>query len=148
MKLSHRKATIDDVPLLAQMNRELTEDEGHRNRFRALSWFAKRMEGFLSGEYSATIFELHGRPVAYALYRPHVDRKDSLYLRQLYVARAMRRQGIGRQAIRLLREEIWPPGNRITVEALAGNASARAFYAAVGFTEYCIELELEPVGDC
>ena len=28
-----RLAAIDDVPLLARMNRELVEDEQHRNRF-------------------------------------------------------------------------------------------------------------------
>ena len=144
MTLAYRVATTEDVSMLARMNQELTEDEGHSNRFQPESWFAERMGGFLAAEYTAIIFELSNEPVAYALYRPHADRDDSLYLRQLYVTRDKRRQGIGRAAMRLLREEIWPPDKRITVEALSGNANARAFYSAVGFSEYCIEYELEP----
>jgi hypothetical protein len=41
--LKHRRATVDDVSLLTQMNRQLVEDEGHRNRFKHLSWLEQRM---------------------------------------------------------------------------------------------------------
>ena len=131
------------MPLLARLNKELTEDEGHRNRDQSLDWFAARMDGFLQGAYTAVIFEQEGEAVAYALFCAVADREQTVYLRQLYVVRKRRRQGLGREALRLLRAEIWPSGTRVTVEVLAGNASARAFYATLGFQEAYVGLELE-----
>lgn len=34
--MRYRFATLDDVPILARMNRQLVEDEGHRNRFKMI----------------------------------------------------------------------------------------------------------------
>ncbi len=140
--LRWRRATPDDAPLLARLNKELTEDEGHRNRDCSVDWFAVRMEGFLQGAYTAVIFEQKGEAVAYALFGPMADREHTVYLRQLYVVRERRRQGLGREALRLLRAEVWSPGTRVTVEVLAGNIPVRAFYAALGFQEAYVGLEL------
>ena len=68
LKLSHRPATLRDVPLLARLNRQLVEDEGARTRL-TLDGLEARMRGWLQVEYAATIFELAGEPVAFALYR-------------------------------------------------------------------------------
>ena len=63
------------------------------------------MHGWLSGgEYRAVLFERDSQPVAYALYRADAD--ASIYLRQFFVAREHRRQGIGVAAIELLVGEI------------------------------------------
>jgi ribosomal protein S18 acetylase RimI-like enzyme len=135
-------ATLDDIPLLAKMNRQLVEDEQHRNRFKPEVWFAERMRGFLTGEYRAVLFELADQIVGYALYRNHLEHTDTIYLRQIFVDRAHRRQGIGKEALRLLKEEILPSDKRLTVEVLVGNQAARDFYHAAGFRECSIELEL------
>ncbi len=140
--MQYRIATWDDVPILSAMNRQLVEDEGHRNRSKSDDWFAERMRDFLNGEYRAVLFELEGDAVAYALYTKHRDDKDSIYLKQLFVDRTRRRQGIGREAIRILREEIWPAGKRLSVGVLVDNHTARAFYAALGYREYSLELEI------
>ena len=140
--LRWRQATQEDVPLLARLNKELTEDEGHRNRVRSLDWFAERMRGFMQGAYTAVVFEQEGEAAAYALYGNVADRAQTVYLRQLYVARTRRRQGLGREALRLLRAEVWPPGTGVTLEVLAANATARAFYAALGFREAYVGLEM------
>ncbi len=144
--MEYRFATLDDVPLLAAMNRALAEDEGHRNRFRSEHWFADRMRGFLMSGFRAVLFSVEGHTVAYALYADHPEHADTIHLRQLYVDRACRRQGCGREALRLLREAIWPREKRVTVEVLAGNAPARQFYRAVGFREYALELEMPAPG--
>ena len=141
MRLTSRVATLDDLPLLARLNHQLTVDEKHANQARPLPWFAQRMAGFLAAEYTAILFAEGDETVADALYRPHAERDDTLYLRQLYVKRGRRRQGVGREAVRLLREKIWPHGKRVTVEVLAANAAARAFWGALGFTEHSLELE-------
>jgi ribosomal protein S18 acetylase RimI-like enzyme len=140
--ITYHFATLDDVPALARMNRLLVEDEQHRNRFKPDAWFEERMRGFLSGAYQAVLFDLAGEVVGYALYTGHPDHADTLYLRQIFVSRSRRKQGIGREAMRILQEEIWPQDKRITVEVLVGNEVARAFYEAVGFTPYSIELEM------
>ena len=105
------------------------------------------MRAFLIGDYTAVIFELDGEAVAYALYRDHPDHDDTLYLRQIFVHRERRRLGVGRAAVRILRDQIWPRDRRITVEVLVGNQVARQFYDAVGFRPYCMELEMPPAAE-
>jgi GNAT superfamily N-acetyltransferase len=140
--MNFRFAAAEDAPLLARMNRQLTEDEGHRNQFQTERWFEDRMRGFLEGGYRAVLFEREGRTAAYALYAEQSEQPDTIYLRQIFVERSCRRQGVGREAMRILLEEIWPPEKRITVGALQGNQTAIEFYRAVGFQPYSIEMEL------
>jgi GNAT superfamily N-acetyltransferase len=102
------------------------------------------MRGFLTGNYHAVLFEVAGETVAYALYVDHPDHADTIYLRQIFVHRARRRQGIGREAMRILMQEVWPPDKRLTVEVLVGNSAAQAFYEAVGFQPCSLELEVRP----
>ncbi|MCI0477814.1 MAG: GNAT family N-acetyltransferase [Anaerolineales bacterium] len=140
--MKHRFATLDDVQLLTRMNRHLVEDEQHRNRFKPDAWFEDRMRGFLTGEYTAVLFELDGVVVGYALYRNHPDHSDTIYLRQIFVERAHRQKGIGKEMIRLLKEELLPHDKRLTVDVLVSNQAARDFYRATGFQEYALELEI------
>lgn len=53
--------------------------------------------------YRAVLFDLGGEVVAYALFR---ESPTEIYLRHLFVARGRRRQGIGRQAVEVLRASI------------------------------------------
>jgi ribosomal protein S18 acetylase RimI-like enzyme len=124
------------------MNRQLVEDEQHRNRFKPDTWFEERMRALLTGGYKAVLFELDGEIVAYALYTDHPDHSDTIYLRQIFINRARRRRGIGREVMRILKEEIWPQDKRLTVGVLVSNQVAQAFYKAVGFREYSLELEI------
>lgn len=101
--LLYRKATVDDISLLAKMNQKLVQDEQHRNRFMILSWLEELMRAFLTGKYKAVIFEVDRKTVAYALF---CDDEDHIYLRQFYVSREYRRQGIGREAIEILRKKV------------------------------------------
>jgi GNAT superfamily N-acetyltransferase len=140
--MNYRFATLEDVPLLAQMNRRLIEDEGHRNRSKSDAWLEERMRGFLEGGYQAVLFETGGKPIAYALYAAHEEHTDTIHLRQIFVEKPYRRKGIGREMMRTLREKIWPAGNRITVGVLVGNRDAIAFYQAIGFRPYSLELEI------
>jgi GNAT superfamily N-acetyltransferase len=143
--LTHRRATAGDLDLLAEMNLRLIRDEGHRNAM-SVAELKQRMAQWLSGEYVALIFEEDGfqersAVVAYALY---AEREDEIYLRQLFVARERRRQGIGRWAVAILRSEVWPQTKRLTVEVLVRNAAAVAFWRAVGYADYCLTLEILP----
>jgi ribosomal protein S18 acetylase RimI-like enzyme len=139
--MNYRIATGEDVPLLARMNRQLVEDEGHRNRFRSEAWLEERMRSFLAGTYTAALFEREGRIVAYALYTDQTENADTIYLRQIFVDRSCRRESVGREAMRILLEEIWPKEKRVTVGVLMGNQTAIDFYRASGFQPYSMEME-------
>jgi GNAT superfamily N-acetyltransferase len=136
--MQFRKATEVDVSLLARLNLQLIQDEGHRNRM-ALPELQARMRCWLQHEYEAVIFEQHAMPVAYALYRKD-DR--AIYLRQFFVDRQHRRRGIGRRALQILLAEVWPPSWRITLEVLAQNRTGYAFWKALGFQDYAVTLEM------
>ena len=142
--MKYRSATLADISILADMNHQLTEDELHRNRFKSEQWFKNRMEQFLNNDYKTVLFEKEGKVVAYALYRNHPDHDDTIYLRQIFVERESRRQGIGREVMNLLKTDIWPKEKRLTVEVLCHNEGARRFFQSVGYKEYCLELEMKP----
>src|SRR6185503_3128358 len=107
--MTFRRATQDDCALLADLNHQLIRDEGHRNRM-TVPELEQRMKGWLASEYAAVLFEDGKELVAYALYREH---PEDIYLRQLFVVRSRRRQGIGRQAFEILRSTIWPESKRL-----------------------------------
>ena len=140
--MNFRRATVDDCALLAELNHQLIRDEGHRNKM-TVPELEQRMKGWLVSEYTAVIFEEKREVVAYALYR---DEPDELYLRQLFVARNRRRQGIGRAAVEILRTQLWPKNKRLTVSVLVQNTTAVAFWRAVGYQDYSLILEIIQAG--
>jgi len=139
--MTYRRATVDDCPMLAYLNHQLICDEKHRNRMTMLE-LEHRMKDWLAGEYSAILFEDAGEVVAYALYH---EQPEEIYLRQLFVVRHRRRQGVGRRALNILRSEIWPTTKRLTVDVLIQNQAALAFWRAMGYRDYCLTLEIMPI---
>src|SRR5262245_48763733 len=137
--MTFRPATLADCALLAQLNHQLIQDEGHRNRM-PVSKLEQRMRSWLSGGgYRAAIYEDGGEVVGYALY---CELPEDIYLRQLFVVRHRRRQGVGRRAVEILRTQIWPRTKRLTVDVLVTNEPAVAFWRAVGYTDYSLTLEI------
>jgi len=138
--MKFRFATADDCRLLAELNHQLIRDEGHRNPMN-VAQLENRMRAFIEKEYRAVIFEEHDEVAAYALFR---EQPDEIYLRQLFVVRNRRREGIGRRAMEILRSQIWPKTKRLTVEVLVANKGAIAFWRAMGYTDYALTLEIMP----
>ena len=138
--MTFRCATLNDCALLAELNHQLIRDEGHRNPM-TIPELEQRMKGWLASEYAAVIFEDSGEVVAYALYR---EQPEEIYLRQLFVVRNRRRQGIGRQDMEWLRSKIWPKNRRLTVEVLFQNEAAVAFWRSVGYKDHSLTLEILP----
>jgi GNAT superfamily N-acetyltransferase len=136
--MKHRLATLEDAPVLAALNHQLIQDEGHRNPMSEAE-LADRMRSWLSNEYRAVIFETT-EIAAYALDREY---PDHIYLRQFFVPRHLRRAGIGRQCIQILFEQIWP-AKRVTVDVLSANPAGVSFWRSVGFSDYCLTLEALP----
>ena len=90
---------------------------------------------------TVVIYEDAGEIVGYALFR---EQEEEIYLRQLFIVRHRRRQGLGRRAVEILRSQIWPTTKRLTVEALTTNTNALAFWRAVGYSDYSLTLEIMP----
>lgn len=136
--LTWRRPANEDLPLLAQLNKRLIADEQSTNRM-SVSQLELRMQDWLSsGEYDALLFDEYGQTVAYALYQQRID---SIFLRQFFVEEFARRRGIGREAIRMLTGDVFPPSLRLTLDVLVANDRARAFWNAVGFTPYSVMME-------
>jgi GNAT superfamily N-acetyltransferase len=138
--MNYRCATPGDSALLAELNHQLIRDEGHRNPMTAAQ-LEVRMRDWLAHDDAAVLFQDAGQVVAYALYR---EQPDGIYLRQLFVVRNRRREGIGRRAVNHLRTEIWPKSKRLTVDVLVANEAAVAFWRSVGYKDYCLTLEVLP----
>ena len=140
MQMNHRPATLEDCARLAELNHQLIHDEGHRNTM-TVPELEARLADWLSSGYAAVIFEVKKEMAAYALYR---EQPHEIYLRQIFVVRSHRRQGIGRKAFQILRTKIWPADRRLTLEVLAHNAPALAFWRSLGCQDYSLKLEILP----
>ena len=138
--MTFRAATLDDCPRLSELNHQLIRDEGHRNQM-TVPELEQRMRGWISGEYRALIYQDGGEIVAYALFR---EQPEEIYLRQLFVVRHRRSQGIGRRAVEILRSQVWPRTKRLTVEVLVANKRAVSFWRSVGYEDYALSLEILP----
>lgn len=138
--MTFRGANSDDCALLAELNHQLICDEGHRNPM-TVPELELRLRGWLAAEYRAVIFQDGLTVVAYALYP---ESPEEIYLRQFFVVRSRRREGLGRMAFQLLRTQVWLQTKRLTVDALAHNPAAIAFWRAMGYRDYCLTLEIAP----
>ena len=138
--MTFRAATLDDCSQLAELNHQLIRDEGHRNPM-SVSELEQRMRGWLSTEYRAVVYEDAGEVVAYALFR---EQAEEIYLRQLFVVRHRRSQGIGRRFVEILKSQVWPKAKRLTVEVLVANKRAVSFWRSVGYADYALSLEILP----
>jgi ribosomal protein S18 acetylase RimI-like enzyme len=144
--LTLRRATLNDLPLLAQMNKRLIEDEGSANPMSMLQ-LETRMRGWLSSDWHIDLFEQASAVIGYAIYRfqrNEVDTKETVYIRHYYIEREARRQGLGREALRLLRTERFPKGATVYLEVLSHNTRGLNFWTALGFREYSVTMRLLP----
>lgn len=138
--MEYRIATDNDLDLLADWNQQLIQDEGHRNRMN-LSQLRDRMKEWLTSDYTAVVFSISAEPVAYALFRTTAD---EIYLRQLFVHRDKRNQGLGTEAVTLLKNNLCPPSKRLTVDVLCNNHPGIRFWRSLGYKDYCLTLEIMP----
>lgn len=134
-----RQASDSDICLLAAWNQQLIRDEGHRNTMN-IAQLEDRMKHWLKEMYRAVIFSTD-EPFGYALFR---EEKERIHLRQFFVRRDRRRQGLGRAALSILKKDVWPAGSRLTVDVLCQNSAGIAFWRSAGYQGYCLTLEIVP----
>lgn len=146
--LSLRPATDGDIDVLAKMNKQLIEDEGHRNPM-TIPELALRMRGWLQSGWNADLFvrpdvQVADTVVGYALYQHRKDEffpeRKVIYLRQFLIERKYRSQGWGRSALRQLFASRFPSPCTVVVDVLSANACGVAFWRTVGFQPYQMTL--------
>ncbi len=102
MELALQHATVADAPVLAAMNRQLADDERSRNSL-TVEALATRVEKWLGEGWQAVLFLDGSQTIGYALFQIGHDYYDAsvpeVYIRQFFVARDRRRQGIGRHGM-------------------------------------------------
>ena len=132
-----RKCSLLDLKELAQLNKQLIEDEKSDNAMN-LEQLQKRMQDFLKSEYDAYFFMEEDCAIGYALVR-HTAKP--LYLRQFFITRNFRRQGKGKAALKLLLDKL--KTDKIDIEVLSWNEAAIKFWESCGFTERSRYMRLE-----
>jgi len=134
------KAKSTEVDLLAQLNRQLDEDEPHRYPL-PLSALNERMARWIGdGEYEVLLFRSGDLLIGYAVWR--AEEFDS-HLRHFFICRDQRGRGWGRAAIQLLCRNVFPKDRPVNLDAEIANKSGIAFWHAVGFEDFSIGMELK-----
>ncbi|QPC82952.1 GNAT family N-acetyltransferase [Phototrophicus methaneseepsis] len=150
MELTYRGATLEDVALLARMNKQLIEDENSRNPM-SVEQLEARMKRWLQDSYEA-VFIMHGDDVVgYMLYRTIDDEyfpyNSNIHIRQYFVMRSWRRRGIGQIAFEQIVSDFFPGESAITLDVLERNPEAKQFWLKLGFAVYHTTLRREGNGE-
>ena len=136
----------EDLPLLAQWNVQLHEDEGSTPM--TVDAAAERMQRWLDvGTFEGAIFLVDESPVGYLLYehRPvHPDQRggESVYVRQFFIARESRRQGRGTHAFKTFLRELVPRGANVMLDVKVSNEPGQRFWESLGFGAKSVAYEL------
>ena len=134
------KATRAEAPLLAELNRQLDEDEPHPYPL-SLAALNERMARWIeTGEYDVLLFRSGGRVIGYAAWRME-DR--GVHVRHFFICRDQRRQGLGRSIVKLLCRDVFPKDLPIQIDAAIGNKGGIAFWHAIGFRDIGLSMELK-----
>jgi GNAT superfamily N-acetyltransferase len=139
--MEYRIADASDAPFLADINRQLIEDEWGGGGMSAERLEARMRRWLADDEYRAVLFQERGATVAYALVS--LD-EDSAYIRHFFVLPEHRRGGTGRRAVETLLRAVIPPTARVTLDVLASNQGGHRFWRSVGFADYAIRMERLP----
>lgn len=130
------RAGLASVAELAELNRQLIQDEGHPNPMN-VSELAERMANWLRGDYEGYLARAGGRTLGYCVYR---EAPEHLYLRQLFVVRAHRGHGIATKLLDWLYANVWA-GKPVRLDVFTHNSDAVAFYRAYVFHVAVLRME-------
>ncbi len=124
-----KKCILEDAALLAEMNKQLIEDEKAGNPM-DISQLKSRMIDFLQNGCKAYLIISGKKVVGYAL----IDMtKEPKYLRQFFVVREERRKHYGERAIAKLLEKL--DIKELDIDVLKWNETGIKFWEAMGFKE-------------
>lgn len=140
-----RQHVLAERDVLARMNKELLEDEKIRSPMNVAA-LRDRFDRFVDEDgWSIEVFLKESEIVGYITYRSEPDpvapTGQSIHLRQFYIARSHRRQGLGAAAIALFKRSRLKDGDRIVLDVLDTNPRGKRFWQSVGFVPYATIME-------
>ncbi len=130
------RADASDAEELAELNRQLIEDEQHPNPM-TRDELAERMIRWMEEGYRCYVARVDGTTAGYCLCR---DDGKHYYLRQLFVARGQRRRGIATALMDWMYANVWS-GKPVRLDVFAHNEEAVAFYRGYGFRVAVLRME-------
>jgi len=146
MTLSLRPAARADLPRLAAMNKQLIEDEGSPNPMSIAQLQARMAEWLIADRYRVETIIADETVIGYIIYSIRKDEyfpdRQMVFVRQFYVAREHRRQGVGKRAFELLADTRFPTNCTISLDVLTSNSNGQRFWASLGFQPYYVNLKL------
>lgn len=127
-ELTIEVATMEDLDVLAELNKQMNEDQRHDNPL-DIEQLKKRIRSFLeSGDYKAYLFKEVDKIRGYAL----IDHsRDPLYMRHFFISRDSRRSGYGRRSFEKLMRVL--NADQIDIHVFVWNERGQAFWEALGF---------------
>ncbi|WP_162848416.1 GNAT family N-acetyltransferase [Paenibacillus nanensis] len=145
MTLTLRGALESDLPILAQMNKQLIDDEGSLNPM-TISELEDRMRVWLLSDWHIDLLCKDTEIVGYALYQfrdnTYYKVEREVYVRQFFITSDHRMMGFGREGINLLKETRFPDVKTIIVDVLVNNHRGMSFWQQVGFAPYQTTMKL------
>ncbi|NIK80027.1 putative acetyltransferase [Paenibacillus castaneae] len=139
-------ATEQHLEQLALMNKQLIEDEGSLNEM-THSELLLRMQEWLKGDWQIDLLLKDEAVVGYALYRfnEHAIKASNteIYLRQFFIKRECRNQGLGIAGVQLLLKNRFSSANAIVIDVLESNPKGMNFWKKASFHSYYTNMRLE-----
>ena len=132
-------ATQSDIPLLAQMNHHLVEDMDAQNG--SIDRYTARFHSWIGGgHWQVDLFDHDNSVVGYAVYQrrqDHFDRSLGVtFIRHFFIARNVRRSGLGTLAFNTLLETRFNRATTVTLDILPSTPDAHGFWQSLGFETY------------
>jgi 8-oxo-dGTP pyrophosphatase MutT (NUDIX family)/predicted GNAT family acetyltransferase len=139
-ELHYRHAHVADVPMLSQMNFEMSQVDGIDGEAMTVEELTYRMTALLETDYSAVVMYQDDVPVGYALY---TVTPQYTFIRHFFVRKAYRGQGVGAKVFQKLVENEWNNAAAIQIEVASESKGVRSFWESRGFQKTALRLSLE-----
>jgi ribosomal protein S18 acetylase RimI-like enzyme len=126
------KCTEDNIPFLAELNKQLYEDEKN-DKIPSLEDIKATLRFAIQQNSIAYLFVESNEIVGYALVRLQ---PSPYYLSHFFICKNMRRKHLGTAAFQLLMSEL--NTDSIDLDVFYWNERGQAFWRSLGFKERCI----------
>jgi predicted acetyltransferase len=131
------KCTVDNLPLLAELNKQLYEDEKNDN-IPAINILEERLKYAMEQGSKAYLFIDSDEAIGYALVKTQVS---PYYLSHFFICRDMRKKHLGTIAFNQLMNEL--NVDSIDLDVFCWNQRGQEFWKSLGFKERCIIMRKE-----
>lgn len=146
MSLRLQRARESDIMILAEMNKQLIEDERGSNPM-GIHELKERMSEFFKNSWEIDLLMVDTKIIGYTLYQYHEDQLNGegkrVYVRQYFIVREFRNRGYGIAGIELLKKTRFSDVRRIEIDVLESNPEGQRFWERAGFKPYYTNMRIK-----